>query len=89
MHTLVFEHREGPAFRYWDKTWYTRVVTCSNSLAKGGLLSVSNSRRTELRSMPGTLGLVLKWLSSLGEQTKNKIAFKTNPPQKITKQRNP
>lgn len=34
--------------------------TCSISSEKAGLLSVSNSILTELRSMPGIFGLVLK-----------------------------
>lgn len=41
------------------------VNTCSRSPEKAGLLSVANNILTELRSMPGTFGLVLKWASSL------------------------
>lgn len=45
------------------------VNTCSRSPEKAGLLSVANSILTELRSMPGIFGLVLKWASSLRKQT--------------------
>lgn len=45
------------------------VNTCSRSAEKAGLLSVSNSILTELRSMPGIFGLVLKWVSSLRKRT--------------------
>lgn len=42
-----------------------QVNTCSSSVAKAGVLSVAKNILTELRSMPGIFGLVLKWASSL------------------------
>lgn len=53
----------------------TNRNTCSRRTEKAGLLSVANKVLTELRSMPGIFGLVLKWTSSLtGEENKTSEA---------------
>lgn len=69
---------------YASKVWYLPKnrrclcyhCTCSNNLAKSGFMSRSNSSLTEWRSMPGILGFVLKWPSSL-KQCEQKLIIMT------------